>query len=271
MDTPEVAKRKNTWNLLRQLSDQSSRAWICVGDFNEILYDYEKEGMHPRAQWQMNEFRQCLTDCELQDMGFKGAPFTWCNNREEPFMVRARLDRACCTKNWADLFPLAAVNNVATSGSDHWMVWVDLEPEAVPRPRKQQLFRFKAAWTKEKSCTDVIRSSWNPCSTRNIQLDITPCIQECRLSLLDWNKHSFGNIVHQMKVVDKTIGALKQGPISAENKSELEEAKAQLEELSTREEILWRQRAKALWLEEGDKNSAYFHAKASERRQKKMI
>ncbi|KAL0394948.1 UNVERIFIED_CONTAM: hypothetical protein Slati_4461000 [Sesamum latifolium] len=44
-----------------------------------------------------------------------------------------------------------------------------------------------------------------------------------------------------------------------------------LEELYSQEELLWQQRAKALWLKEGDKNTAFFHARASERRDRKAI
>ncbi|KAL0462204.1 UNVERIFIED_CONTAM: hypothetical protein Slati_0108000 [Sesamum latifolium] len=92
---PDVGNRKEGWALLRKLAQQSVRPLICAGDFNEILEQYEKQGALPRAQWQIRDFRQCLDDCGLQDMGFKGDKFTWCNRRETLDTVQARLDRAC--------------------------------------------------------------------------------------------------------------------------------------------------------------------------------
>ncbi|KAL0458906.1 UNVERIFIED_CONTAM: hypothetical protein Slati_0517800 [Sesamum latifolium] len=55
-----------------------------MGDFNEILYQHEKERGQERASWQMEAFQQCLMDCDLQDLGCEGDPFTWCNHREVP-------------------------------------------------------------------------------------------------------------------------------------------------------------------------------------------
>ncbi|KAL0449244.1 UNVERIFIED_CONTAM: hypothetical protein Slati_1480800 [Sesamum latifolium] len=165
--------------------------------------------MPPRARWQINDFRQYLIDCDLQDMGFHGE-FTWCNNREEAFTVKARLDRACCTTSWAEPFPLARVTHEETAASDHQLIWVDLEPNArALKSRQQRLFRFEATWTKDGSCVDVISSSWNSSIQGNPQSDFMQSIQSCRASLLDWNKNSFGNIVHQMKMLYKKISSLK--------------------------------------------------------------
>ncbi|KAL0451816.1 UNVERIFIED_CONTAM: hypothetical protein Slati_1159700 [Sesamum latifolium] len=135
---PEVAKRRATWNLLRQLSHHSSRAWICAGNYNEILLVHEKEGVIPQAQGQIEEFRKCLEDCEMQDMGFKGFPLTWWNRREAPHTVKARLDRACCNPKWAVLFPEACVLYEQTAASDHLLVWVDLEPSKESDKKKRK-------------------------------------------------------------------------------------------------------------------------------------
>lgn len=39
----------------------------------------------------------------------------------------------------------------------------------------------------------------------------------------------------------------------------------------TREEIIWRQRSKIQWMQEGDKNSWYFHSKTSQERKNNLI
>ncbi|KAL0325489.1 UNVERIFIED_CONTAM: putative mitochondrial protein [Sesamum radiatum] len=52
-------------------------AWLCAGDFNEILAHSEKEGGPPRAEWQIHNFRECLSDCDWHDLGFRGPDFTW--------------------------------------------------------------------------------------------------------------------------------------------------------------------------------------------------
>ncbi|KAL0410749.1 UNVERIFIED_CONTAM: hypothetical protein Slati_3664600 [Sesamum latifolium] len=45
----------------------------------------------------------------------------------------------------------------------------------------------------------------------------------------------------------------------------------QLDECLVREEIMWKQRGKAQWLQEGDMNTAFFHARASARLRKNAI
>ena len=62
---------------------------LLMGDFNEILYNSEKEGGRPRTQRQLEAFHDVLAECELNDMRFTGDMYTWQRGQ-----IRERLDRA---------------------------------------------------------------------------------------------------------------------------------------------------------------------------------
>lgn len=57
---PWADEKENTWRLLRNLKHHNSKPWLCMGDFNEILYGWEKEGGVPRTQRCMDRFRLTL-------------------------------------------------------------------------------------------------------------------------------------------------------------------------------------------------------------------
>lgn len=42
---PDEALKYKTWQLLQALHLSFSLLWLCVGDFNEILYNLEKKGL----------------------------------------------------------------------------------------------------------------------------------------------------------------------------------------------------------------------------------
>ena len=106
------SERAESWNLLRWLKAQSDAPLLCEGDFNEILDNVEYFGAHDRPEWQMEGFRQCMDDCELNDLGFQGVPFTWDNMQHGDCNVKVRLDRATATNEWRNLFPFYTVQHV---------------------------------------------------------------------------------------------------------------------------------------------------------------
>ncbi|KAL0444006.1 UNVERIFIED_CONTAM: hypothetical protein Slati_2123300 [Sesamum latifolium] len=104
--------------------------------------------MRKRDYFHAHRMRSCLEDYALQDLGFSGFPFTWCNNHEEPNTVRAHLDRGCGDTGWVQLFPSSRLHHIHTAASDHLALTVELEPNSVRRKDKQTpRFRFEAAWT----------------------------------------------------------------------------------------------------------------------------
>jgi hypothetical protein len=73
---PSWNQKHITWDALRDLHGQLQLPWLALGDFNEILFNYEKEGGRPRTQQAMQLFHDALRDCDLDDMGYVGHLFT---------------------------------------------------------------------------------------------------------------------------------------------------------------------------------------------------
>jgi len=60
------------------LKNQGSSPWLCVGDFNEITRQSEKQGgQSSRPHNQIQSFRDALDECGFMDLEFVGFPFTW--------------------------------------------------------------------------------------------------------------------------------------------------------------------------------------------------
>ncbi|KAA3481591.1 Exo_endo_phos domain-containing protein [Gossypium australe] len=55
--SPYVRDQSHVWNLLRRLSQDREYPWLVAGDFNEIMYSFEKKGGLPRDQRRMDTFR----------------------------------------------------------------------------------------------------------------------------------------------------------------------------------------------------------------------
>jgi hypothetical protein len=116
---PETHLRVNSWNLLRILNRQFSLPWCCTGDFNEIVRSSEKSGFRGRSESQMQGFRDVIDECGFIELGFRGLPFTWCNNRRDAATTWLRLDRYMATNDWIMQFSSAVVYHIESIISDH--------------------------------------------------------------------------------------------------------------------------------------------------------
>lgn len=74
--------RLQLWDKLRIIARTRSTSWMCVGDFNEIAIESEKEGGRPKPPQIMEAFNSMMQDTRLVDLGYKEQHFTWCNNWE---------------------------------------------------------------------------------------------------------------------------------------------------------------------------------------------
>ena len=130
-------------------------SWLLMGDFNEILYPFEKEGGNPRPLHFMQNFRNVIADCNLSDCGFIGEKFTWHRGG-----IRESLDRALANDAWKNRFGEAILQNLDYGQSDHRPILMCVEAEVQPTVVGPSVLRFEAHWLKEPKFQQVVEEAW---------------------------------------------------------------------------------------------------------------
>ena len=69
---PETKDRYKSRALLTHICSLVDGAWMCIGDFNEMLSSTEKLSCKPTPPRQLDAFRGALELCNLVDLGFIG-------------------------------------------------------------------------------------------------------------------------------------------------------------------------------------------------------
>lgn len=87
--------------------------------------------------------------------------------------------------------------------------------------------------------------------------------------LQEWSRKKFRDRKRILQALTTKLTCLKSDPY--QNYHGIRVVETQIDDFLRDEEIYWRQRSKALWLKERDRNTRYFHAKASSMKRRNTI
>jgi hypothetical protein len=125
-------------------------------------------------------------------------------------------------------------------------------------------------WERDESLFEQINAAWSLQPPASDLADIRVKLNTTMASMISWNNNVFGSVNKEIKNPRENLENLQRSNFS-DNQVEIRNVSTRLDELLFREEIMWRQWSRIEWLKEGDRNTKFFHRKASGRKKKNRI
>jgi hypothetical protein len=259
------------WELLEHLKSYTPSPWLCLGDFNEITSQEEKVGGAVRNERQMQLFRNVLETCNLHDLGYRGAKYTWTNCRYGGGFIKERIDRVVANTEWSAIYREVVVDVLAARSSDHKPILVNFGLGERFQPMKHRRFKFEAKWHLDDEYCSILNEAWGEEIAEESAMQIVKRkLENCKVPLSRWSGRKYGDPEKAIKEKTKWLQEL-QCHEDQKDWEEIKNLKAEIEFILEQEDTKWKQRAKQNWYQYGDRNTPFFHAWADHRKRTNHI
>ena len=126
-------------------------------------------------------------------------------------------------------------------------------------------------WIKKKECKDIMEAAWKNSVNQNTPNGMAERLNLCAVELNKWNVTTFGKVPKLISNKRKAFDSMVSRDIDGSLEREINNLRRGINDLLDSEENMWQQRAKVQWLGLSDRNTKYFHTKASKRKEKNTI
>lgn len=195
------------------------------------------------------------------DLKYVGDPFAWTNNREGVENIRERIGRAFVNIDWFSCFPDSVVFHLTRVASDHTPILLDTRPVTTHLRRPYRYFR---GWKEHKEYKNFFDNTWSVVQV-GADHDLLSSLKCLSTEFKDWNKNVFKNIFKNKEMLLKQIENENRKPGHSLSNFKLRELEEELETWNKTESIYWKENSRDKFLNEDDRCTKYFHARASQR------
>ncbi|XP_057779593.1 uncharacterized protein LOC130998178 [Salvia miltiorrhiza] len=264
------ALRRQLWIDLLSYSDEAT---VFIGDFNAV------KGAHERSSDCMPNATSCRDFCDfIAASSFieppaVGLKFTWSGRRFMPSHVESTLDRALISTDFADYWSSVYTQILPRLTSDHSPIVLRC---CNALQMGQRFFKFLHMWTFHENFQETVRISWmEEVSCRCPIYRVMFKLKRLRGVLKSWNRTDFGNVDTMVADSQTKLLEIQSQIANSGYTEELFDAEvtlqANINKALTRKNSLLQQKSRISWLNDGDRNTAFFHTMLRYKKKPHMI
>ncbi|XP_074291861.1 uncharacterized protein LOC141618677 [Silene latifolia] len=254
-------ERESLWSKLHQISAGINAAWMVCGDFNSLMNTNERIGGAPVSWHDVLPMRHMLSLCNLVEVKSIGAFFTWNNKHESCSKIYSKIDRVFVNGDWLTSFPECFANFLPEGLFDHCPCVVQFRKD---EPRRKPPFKYFNMWSLSDEFEATVRQVWGNVVSGSPMFRVVKKLKELKKGFRDLNNSNFSDIENITRVTEISLKEfqklLVQDPLNVEW---CEAAAACAKELITLKKARLQyllQKSKEKWMDDGDENTAYYHA-----------
>ena len=242
--------------------------WLLLGDFN-FTRSQAKRNRPSGNQNDMFIFNEIIGHLGLLELRLKDRAYTWSNMEETPLLEQ--LDWFFTSANWITDYPNSMVFTLAKTGSDHVPCVVNID-SSIP---KAKIFRFENYWVDMPWFKECVVQSWVKSSGKNhTSAVVVDKLKSLRFCLKKWKRS-----LSQLKILIKQCNSVilcfdtieEHRPLFRPEFNFRKIVKLHLDELLAAECAYWKKRCTIRWIKQGEENTIFFHAMATQRFRRNTI
>lgn len=260
-----VDERVGLWEDLRRIASGVNLPWMIMGDFNTTLFYDERIRGGNIVDSDLRELTSFTEDVEVMDMKYSGQRLTWCNNQEGRDRMYCKLDRVLMNRDWFNSYPLAEATFLNRSSSDHCPSIVRFYDNT---SQGKHIFRYCSFWATDESFLRLVQQAWSTEFQGTPMYVLVKKLGLVKRNLKGLHRTFYAKLSQRIEVKRAELVEMQ---IQAQNQPmdvALQQAERQLAveygQMLENESSLLKQKSRAEWINLGDQNTQYYHARVKE-------
>ena len=168
--------------------------------------------------------------------------------------------------SWCDLFLQARVDHMARFKSDHTPLLLKVTGEQRRSRGRRRRRHFETAWLLDPDCEGIVKEAWGPRGCETVEEKIGNVAR----GLEGWSRGKFTNFGKQIAELEEKLKRVQMGASGTDSETNTALQRV-LDDLLEKQEAYWYMRSRVAELRDWDKNTKYFHHKASQRKKRNSI